>query len=750
MFPLLFYHEKGNLFMGMAKTASNSKGKKNKTTKSRPTKKRQGNLIFSLDIGTRTVIGIVAKMVDGVFTIIDHVSIPHTKRAMNDGQIEDIAEVAKVVKQVKNELEARLNVHLSHVCIAAAGRALKTQYVKLDMEVPTSEAITSEIERTIEIEAVSKAQELIDEQQNNNEAVSFYCVGHSVVSYQLDGYSMKSIIGHKGKTVTIEVIAAFLPNIVVEGLYAVTEANKLTVASLTLEPIAAMNVIIPPELRLINIALVDIGAGTSDIAISKNGSIVSYAMATIAGDEITEDIIKRYLVDFDTAEQMKFSSKSETITFRDILGIEHTIQSSDFFKSIYPAVDVLADTIVKNILEVNGESPAAIFLVGGGSQIPDLPKNIAEKLDIPEERVAVGGHNFIKNVVFGGNDITGPEYVTPIGIGVTSTLQSGYDFSTITLNDKKYRVFDTKNMNVLDLLMIAGYKARHIIGHSGKNLSFILNGEPMLFKGEISTPAQLTLNGEPATIETKIKQGDVVKIIPATSGMSAQAKISDIAGDVSPKYVTFDGVKYPIGTTAKVNGETVDSDYQIRNGDDVIITSISKLSELLEKIEFDPAGFKFQKGKAIISPDSFIYDGDEIISVKTAEKKAAEVTLPTPPVVEPIKAEQVAPVLEKAVEVEPVIENTPQPAPIIDTPAPPVKEPDTVSFTSEMKIILNGKEIILPKKDDTSPHVFLEVLNFVSLDLSNPQGNLIMRINGQNASYTSKLSENDKVDIFFE
>ena len=41
---------------------------------------------------------------------------------MNDGQIEDIAEVAKVVKQVKNELEARLNVHLSHVCIAAAGR----------------------------------------------------------------------------------------------------------------------------------------------------------------------------------------------------------------------------------------------------------------------------------------------------------------------------------------------------------------------------------------------------------------------------------------------------------------------------------------------------------------------------------------------------------------------------------------------------------------------------------------------------
>ena len=121
------------------------------------------------------------------------------------------------------------------------------------------------------------------------------------------------MLGHKGKKASVELIAAFLPSLVVESLYTVTDMNGLEVASLTLEPIAAMNVIIPPEVRLINIALVDIGAGTTDIAISQQGSIVAYAMATIAGDEITEEIIQKYLVDFETAEQIKVNSYKEQI-----------------------------------------------------------------------------------------------------------------------------------------------------------------------------------------------------------------------------------------------------------------------------------------------------------------------------------------------------------------------------------------------------------------------------------------------------
>ena len=196
--------------MGATKTNSTKKRVAKSSSKKniKQTKKRQGNLIFALDIGTRTVVGIVAKMVDDAFTIIDYVSIPHTKRAMIDWQIEEIDEVAKI------ELENKLNIRLSRVCIAAAGRALKTQTVKLDLDVPTTETITSEIQKTFEIEAVSKAQEIIDKSQEADDVIAFHCVGHSVVGFELDGYPIKSLIGHKGKKVNIAVIAAFLPSIV--------------------------------------------------------------------------------------------------------------------------------------------------------------------------------------------------------------------------------------------------------------------------------------------------------------------------------------------------------------------------------------------------------------------------------------------------------------------------------------------------------------------------------------------------------
>lgn len=701
-------------------------------SKSRKIKKRQGKYVFSLDIGTRTVVGVVGEMVDGIYHIIDFESVPHTKRAMSDGQIEEIDEVARIVKIVKSRLEERLNMSLSHVAIAAAGRALKTQKVTIEADIPNDEPITEETAKAFEMEAISKAQALIDSQQKADDIIAFYCVGHSVMQYRIDNYPMQSIVGHKGKKVSLDLIAAFLPSGVVESLYAVVEKNKLTVSSLTLEPIAAMNVIIPPEVRLINIALVDIGAGTSDIAVSRDGSIVAYAMATTAGDEITEEIIKKYLVDFDTAEEMKLSCCENEITYKDILGLEHTVTSKDLCESLFPAVDVLAETIAQNIFTVNGEAPSAIFLVGGGSLIKDLPKIVAKKLDIPEARVAVGGNSFIKIVATGDTDMKGPEYVTPIGIGLTSVIQGGYDFSSIMLNDKKFRVFDTKNLTVLDVLMIGGFKTRQIIGRTGTNLTFRLNGQEMLFKGEVSTPAEITLNDKPTTVNAMVSHGDSIKIIPAKSGTSAQIKVADIAGEAKTFSVVFDGVSYSAGTTVYANGTEVDSSYDIQSGDDIKVVCVSKLSDLLDMIEYKKTDVIFQKGKAILNKDYFLCDGD-CISVTA---KLPKVTVA--PEKEPVKEEPVKQVVSEPV--KPVIAETVRP----EVKAEPVHSEVN---TPPMDIVLNGMLVTLPEKPDSSPHIFLELLNLVDIDLKKPNGNLVMTINDGNAQYMSVLHENDKVNI---
>ena len=105
----------------------------------------QSNAIFALDIGTRSVVGIIGVHDGTIFHVLDYEQAFHQERAMRDGQIEDIALVADVVKKIKNVLERRNKLKLSKVCIAAAGRALITKKMTYTQELNPTEEITESL-----------------------------------------------------------------------------------------------------------------------------------------------------------------------------------------------------------------------------------------------------------------------------------------------------------------------------------------------------------------------------------------------------------------------------------------------------------------------------------------------------------------------------------------------------------------------------------------------------------------------------
>lgn len=722
------------------------------------TREQQEDEIFALDIGTRNVVGLIGHNEEDVFCIDYAVSVPHTQRAMVDGQIEDIPEVARVVKNVKEKLEDKSGIFLTNVSIAAAGRALRTRRVELSFNVEDKESITEDDVQSYEMEAALKAQDELDAESADSN-VSFYCVGHTVVQYLLDDYKIKSLIGHKGKKISVELIAAFLPGSVVESLYAVMDMNDLEVSSLTLEPIAAMNVIIPPEVRLINVALVDIGAGTSDIAISQNGSIVAYAMSTTAGDEITEEIVKKYIVDFETAETMKLSSDKAKITYSDILGFEHTVESIQFFEELKPVVKQLADNISDSIIEVNGQSPAAVFLVGGGSLIPHLAELVAEKLEMPENRVAVGKSAVMKNVSFGKTQTASPEFVTPIGIGITATHNKGYDFSVITLNDKKIRIFDTRTLRIVDLLMNAGYKSAQVIGHSGRSLSFTLNGEKQFMKGKLAVPAEVKVNGEAAALETAVKQGDVIEFKPAECGENAEAKISDIAGDVTVSSVTVDGEKYAFGVIAKVNNRQVAGDYQIQNSDSVTVSEIETLGDLMQVLPFDTTVLDFYKSGKLLSFDYYLQDKDDIVTADKPDEKAlrkvtADTSIPTVSTVPddpmPLESGFTEAFARQIRGEEAVPQKMEKPQEVQETvPQEKVQEAPPAPANDEFFIMLNGERIVLPPRPNNLPHEFIELMAIADIDLDSPppSGDMILKLNGKDVSFMDIINSGDTAII---
>ena len=559
-------------------------------------KKPQGDLVFALDIGTRSIIGIVGRVEGDLFKVLAIESEEHARRSMKDGQIEDIDQVAQVARRVKQRLESRLGVMLKKVCIAAAGRALKTQKADYEIQLEQVRQIDGELIGRLEIGAVTAAEEAFHKENNaedEEQGRGFFLVGYSVLSYYLDNLNISSLKDHKGRNLKVEVIATFLPREVVDSLYMTMQKCSLEVVSLTLEPIAAINAAIPQDLRLLNLALIDIGAGTSDIAVCRDGGVTGYTMATVAGDEITEALMKNYLVDFNTAEQIKMNyAEHETVTFTNILGTEETVKRESIVQVLKIPVDNLSSEIVRCVEELNNGAPSAVFLAGGGSKLAGLKEAVAEKFNMDKKRVAIAGGNFKLSAFSDKYDLNSPEYATPLGIAVSSGLRLLHDSLQILLNGKPAKIFKSGTLKVIDVLMMNGYVYGHILGHSGKNVTVTVEGQKKVFYGERAVPAILKLNGTDASISDVVQAGDRVDFTPAVSGQDAQPAAADVMAE---GFIPEDWDIY-------VNGEKVSLETMLKNGDEISLIKRPedyRGSELPQSMEQTPKNMQdFQEMKS--------------------------------------------------------------------------------------------------------------------------------------------------------
>ncbi|PYG86838.1 cell division protein FtsA [Ruminiclostridium sufflavum DSM 19573] len=701
----------------------------NKVSKAKKEKKASydiEDLIFSLDIGTRSVVGIVGYYEKECFKVVAAEIVEHKSRAMLDGQIHDIVKVAEVISEVRGKLEKSLGITLSKVAIAAAGRVLKTSQVKLEYDIDADSEISEEIVGGMEVDAVQSAQVKLDDELDDEKTV-FYCVGYSVVNYFLNGYVISSLLGHKGKKMGVEVLATFLPRVVVDSLYTVMDKVGLKVHSLTLEPIAAISVTIPKELRLLNLVLVDIGAGTSDIAVTQSGSVVAYGMVPIAGDEITEKIAHSFLVDFNTAEKIKIdiSSGTETIKFKDILGKNNEISNQEALGMLDSTIALLADSIAEKILEFNKKAPNAVFLIGGGSQIPGLTSKIADGLGIHEDRVAVRGRDVIHNIKTKLKKLSGPEAITPLGIAMMAYIQQGQDFLSVTLNGEKVKLLNSKRLSVADALILVGYNPDMLIARTGKSLKFSLNGKQMFLKGDYGVASEIYVNDSTASIDTQIKNGDVIIVHRANNGKNASRCVMDFVENPEGIIISLNGDALSLVPKAEINGEACDLYTDIKENDKLNIYETVTLGNLVQDFEINLDGRELLVNGEEGGFDYILQNGDYI----EYHHVFADMESSSGKHNEKINAE--AANIDDSSTIG-SIENDKQ----------GVGNSDRESY-----VIVNGERIVLK---EYKAYIFVDIFSYINFDLSAPKGNIVLKLNGKSANFTDKIQCGDDIEIYWE
>lgn len=578
--------------------------------------------IFALDIGTRSVIGIVAEQDDDGLNIIATHRLEHTSRAMLDGQIHDVPQVAEVIIRVKNYLADKVG-SLKSAAIAAAGRALYTMTGEATIEV--NGVVTDEIQSSLNFAAVQLAQSQLTAEKKIDAKI-YYCVGFSIIYYELDGIRLKSLIGQRGKVAKTKVIATFLPRQVVDSMQVALTYASLDVRALTLEPIAAISVLVPPSMRHLNIALVDIGAGTSDVAITKNGSVIAYGMVPLAGDEVTEAISQKFLLDFNVAEEIKRkAADGKGSTFNDILGQSYELSAEEILAPIADNVAHIANAIAKTILELNGnEPPQALLLVGGGALSPNLNKFVGEALNMPPERVAVRKPDKVEGIKNIPAALQSPDAATPLGILKVASTDT-FHFFNVTINAQEVNLFHFRELTVGDAILSAGIDYKKFNGKPGLGLVVTLNGEKKSFAGSMGTFAKIKMNDKPATLETPLENNCDIKIERGEDGINAQIKIDDIIA-IEPTFtVNVNGKDFSITPKLLVNDEVSLPTRILHDGDDVNTKSRRTVGEILRLAGYPPAGKKIhytlngKKSHYVCKPDIFC-NGDraEITDVPQA------------------------------------------------------------------------------------------------------------------------------------
>ena len=549
--------------------------------------------IFALDIGTRSVIGIVAVQEEnGSLTITATHREEHKTRAMLDGQIHDVPQVAAVIKDVKAELEKQVG-KLTSAAVAAAGRALYT--VTETAEIEIEGVVTREQERDLEFAAVQSAQSNLAASHTIDDPSSYYCVGFSTIQYELDNIRLKTLVGQRGKKAKATVIATFLPRQVIDSMQSALQSSALEMSALTLEPIAAINVLIPPTMRHLNLVLVDIGAGTSDVAITKNGSVIAYGMVPLAGDEITEAISQKFLLDFNVAEEVKRkAANNQPAAFQDILGSRFDMTADEIIEPIIENIKGLADSIAKTVVELNNnEVPQAVMLVGGGSLTPKLHQFVAKALNLPDNRVAVRNPDIVAGITSVPKELRLPDAVTPLGILKIASINTLH-FLSVYVNDVEYNLFHFRDLTVSDALLSTGIQLRKFNGRPGSGLVITVEGDNKVFPGSMGTLAKITVDGEEATLDTPITTNCHIKVIDGLDGQTPTVHLADVVEDTEDFIILVNGKEEHIRPRILVNGEASNLDRILKDGDVVESVAPRSVGEALRSAGYPPTGRKIK------------------------------------------------------------------------------------------------------------------------------------------------------------
>lgn len=342
-------------------------GKRNKD----PKNKSNDPYIVSLDIGTEYVKALIGE-VKG-----DHVEIIGSSRQrqrltdMASGAVTDIAGVVDNCDVALRLAEEQAGVVARNTVIGIAGELVKGMTTHVSYRRSRPEIQIDMIELRDIIDRVQKTA--FDKARNQlawetgSKDIQVKLVNAAVVDVTIDGYRVTNPIGFQGRDVTIAVFTAFAPMVHLGALQTVARDLDLNLINIAAEPFAVAKSVGADDSTEFSAIFIDIGGGTSDIAVVNNGGVVGTKMFAIGGRSFTKRLTQAFGVNFD---------KAETLKLKHSAGELDKAEEKEVATALGKDVDVWISGVELALSEFEelDHLPHRILLCGGGSALPEIKK----------------------------------------------------------------------------------------------------------------------------------------------------------------------------------------------------------------------------------------------------------------------------------------------------------------------------------------------------------------------------------------
>ena len=327
-------------------------------------------LLASIDIGTEYVKALIAEVKGDQLEVLGVGRKRQNLGDMHSGAIADIAGVVQNCEEALTEAEDQAGMQAKRVVIGMAGELVKgvtntIRYRRPRPDKPLDEAEMEFIIQKVQERAQGRAQEQIGLETGNPD-VEVKLVNSALVSIHIDGYKVSSPIGFQGKDVAVQIYTAFAPMVHIGALEKVADELALELVAVAAEPFAVSRSVLGTDTNSSFTAiLIDVGGGTTDIAVVNDGGVEGTKMFGIGGRSFTRTIAADMDISYADAEKLKVNIDHENIK----LAVKKRLET---------AIDKTLEVWLAGVELALGEFdsvdhlPNRILLCGGGSSLNRL------------------------------------------------------------------------------------------------------------------------------------------------------------------------------------------------------------------------------------------------------------------------------------------------------------------------------------------------------------------------------------------